>query len=206
MSITPKALESGLKLMRAELKSAPHFDAEKVANWLLLLSDWDDDRFSQAAILAARTLTFFPTVGELRKLMQPSKEDLEIRSTNAWERVRAAIRKHGCNATLLSSDLGGDAHALWAVARMGAYEIGQMTSENRAIKAAEFRRLYATAIENDHKVTYLPGLYETQNRALGLPMDNPALIGRPDLREIPRSLPETPEPFALPEIPKAKRI
>lgn len=172
-----EAILSGWDLMAdSGLKSEPPRTARRVANWVVMFADWTDDQFRQASVSAGKSRTFFPTVGELRECLNGA---IEVRATEAWELVREAIRKHGATATLTAEDLGGDGHALWCVARIGAHELGAMTDETRAFKAAEFRRLYVVATERGYRTEYLPGLFETHNRALGLSCSDPAMIGRP---------------------------
>lgn len=173
-----EAILSGWDLMAdAGLKGESARTPRRLASWVTMFADWTDDQFHEASIRAGQSRTFFPSIGELRDCLNGA---LEVRATEAWELVREAISRHGSTASLTAADLGGDGHALWCVARIGADELGAMTSDNRAIKAAEFRRLYAAATERGYRTEYLPGLFETQNRALGLScFEDPALVGRP---------------------------
>lgn len=190
--VTARAVQQGLNLL-AELKNTPKFDADRLGRWELFFSDWTDERFVKACAKAGGTLTFFPTPGELRAVDAGNAEE---RATLAWEAVRSMIRRYGSEASFTSIDVNGDGHALWAVSRMGAECIGMMTDDDRPIRAAEFRRLYAAATSGGFWIDYLAGVYETQNRARGLDVSrNPAMLGRPDGIEHPqlgngRSLPE----------------
>lgn len=188
MPVSPEALKKGIDMMSGELKNAPEFDARKFATWAELLGDWSDEQYFAAVHQACISMTFFPTIGELRK---GDKQASEINQNEAWELVRAAIRRHGKYASLTTADLNGDGYALWAIARMGAEAIGDMTNEDRAIKAAEFRRLYAVAKERGYTLDYLAGKHETDNRARGIDTtQNPALLGRSDIPAIAPSLEE----------------
>lgn len=172
------AIITGWDLMTdAGLKSEPERTPRRLASWAALFADWSDEQFKQASLDAANSLVFFPTPKELRDCLHGS---LEVRATEAWELVRSAISRHGAIASLTAVDLGGDVAALWCIARIGADELGAMTSENRSIKAAEFRRLYAVATERGYGIEYLPGLFETQNRALGFGCELPSMLGRPE--------------------------
>lgn len=211
MAITAIALNEGVSIMEdAGLKAkdgATAFSERQAGTWLSLFSDWSDERFLSACIQAARTLTFFPAVGELRACGGESAQALETKAVEAWEMVRAAVRRHGSCASFTASDVGNDPVALWCMERIGVQEIGDMTSENRAIKAAEFRRLYAAAVENGHKLDYLVGAFEAQNAFNGH-AQTPSALGRPDWPslEIVKGLRELPTEEA-PQLPaKVKRI
>lgn len=190
MPVSIEALNQGVDLMRGELKNAPVFTAKKLATWAALFSDWSNEQFLMAATEASRSLVFFPTVGELRRTAGGTKEDAQVDCDEAWELVRAAIRRHGKDASLCARDVNGDTAALWVVARMGADAIGMMTEDDRAIRAAEFRRLYAVAKARNYGDDYLVGKFETDNRARGLDTTkNPVLLGRADMPELPPALP-----------------
>lgn len=193
MPVSDKALVSGIEMMSSELKNAPEFSAKKLATWLELLNDWSDEDFLEAAYKACRSLTFFPTIGELRKNAGGTKEDAQVDVDEAWEVVRSAIRRHGKDASLCAQDLNGDQAALWVLDRMGADAIGMMTEDDRAIRAAEFRRLYAVAKARNYRSEYLVGKFETDNRARGIDTSKrPELLGR-------KSMPDAAPAFATPE-------
>ena len=186
MPISQIGLENGLGMLLGELKNAPAFNVDKCGRWILFFADWTDDQFVEACVLAARSLTFFPTVGELRAMLdatsKANRQVIEDDASHAWEMVRAAISRHGCQCSFAASDLNGDRAALWAVQTCGLAELGSVTSENRSIKAAEFRRNYYMARQHGYGLDYLAGEFEVRNRALGMiPEGVRGLNGRSDL-------------------------
>jgi hypothetical protein len=172
-----ETIEDGLKMMNMLLKSGPkEITGHLVAIWGKVFTSWTDEMFLRACSQLVETSTFFPAPAELFNL---EKISVEGKSTLAWESIRECIGRYGTSESLHVSDLNGDGAALWALSRMGLEELGMMTSDNRSIKAAEFRRLYSAANAQNLSLDYLPGTYEKQNKLLGIEMKGrPELCGR----------------------------
>lgn len=190
MAVTSEAVKRGIEMMAlAGLKGDSDFDSKKIATWMTLFCDWSDKEFLAACTKVAREGTFFPSAGELRASVTANIDD---RAELVWQMARDAIQKAtGIYGSLFASDLGGDAAGLWALSRVGVEDVCNMTSENRNILAASFRRLYRVAVEGNMRLWHIPGKCERDNTLRGVPL-TPALIGRPDLAELPE-LPSAPQ-------------
>lgn len=189
----PERVLQGLVLMAGTLANPRPLTAELVHAWVLVLR--------AAGIRAAevepgvsrllQTATFFPTPADLLRHLRPP-EDREAAEELAWQHALTAVRRRGAAASLVPTDLAGDATALWALSRVGWERLcRELNEENRAIWRAEFIRLYRAGRQTHARLEYLPGGLEQQNRRAGQDL-LPAHCGRPDWTHLPAAaLPET---------------
>lgn len=139
-----------------------------------------------------QTAKFFPSPSEL---IEAVHGDLENRIELAWQQVRRMTQRIGTACSWFASDLGGDRVALWAAEQVGLDVLGDMTDETRPFRRQEFGRLYRAGIHGGAGIDRIVGTFELQNRATGREL-SPALIGRPDLSELPAAC----EPSELNEL------
>ena len=157
------------------------------------------DEVGPAATRLLASSTFFPTPADFLKVARPP-EDADTACEVRWQLVLRAVQLHGCYASLTAADLGGDGHALFALERVGWVRLCQeLTEENRAIFAAEFRRVYRAALSAGATRDYLAGTHEVANGASRFVNVTPALCGRPDWPALPPCHPTLSTQPALPE-------
>lgn len=177
MPVSTTAIREGVEIMLgAGLKTqqgAEPFDGKKVAIWVQLFTDWQDERFLAACLKIAQSGTFFPSVGELRGTESVNADE---RAAIAWDRCRRLASPY---KSLFLMDVDGDGAALWALSSVGVQTVCDMTESNRAMVYAEFRRAYAAALANEQSCDHIRGSCERQNSGQ-YELDGPR-IGRPEL-------------------------
>lgn len=160
----------------------------------------------EAAVRHMAASKWFPRPADFVEIIQGGSKEAEARATLAWEKALTLCRRFGPSSSITAEDIGGDEHALWAIERMGWSTFGDWEVKDRAIHAANFRRLYAAALAGNERCRYIVGASERQNVCSGLPL-TPKGCGRPDWKELPVLAPrqeETPSLAArLREMPNA---
>lgn len=122
-----------------------------------------------------KTSKFFPKPAEV---IAAIRGDAESQAEIAFERARQLVREHGGDASFTLSDFDGDGHALFAFAET-LDRIRVMTSEDRNLVAAEFRRVYRVAKATGSTCARIVGTFERSNTAHGFDPSRPELVGRP---------------------------
>jgi hypothetical protein len=184
------SLSKSLNILRRVLANGPaEIDGELLDAWGMAL---EAAGLTAADIAAAtprllQSQRFFPTPADFIEAVRPkANQDAEIEL--AWQKVRATVARVGSSASVAASDLGGDEHALWAADRVGWERLGQANDEERVYAAADFRKLYRAAREQNNRLAYLVGRFERENAAENYPAQA-ELTGRPEWAKPPAERP-----------------
>lgn len=226
------AIARALQVLKVALANPREITPPLLLAWALVLryAAVSPAEVERGTACCLQSQAFFPSPAEFLKLLRPPADrgEAEAAAEVAWQHVLTCVRRYGGRASLCAADLGGgDAgeRTLWALSRVGWEALcAGLTDENRAIKRAEFVRVYQVAGGQaggqaggkagegvaGARLAYLVGACERENLAESYGAA-PALAGRPDWEAWPAERPRVgsgqepwqPRPLPAPAVRKA---
>lgn len=121
---------------------------------------------------------FMPTVASIRQLIGGTTGDA---AALAWVKVTQAVQRVGCGTSVVFDD----ALIHRCIEDIGAWaKLGTTTEEEWQWTGKKFEQLYRAYMQRGERPEYpsrLIGFYEAQNANDGREIDEPTLIGNPEL-------------------------
>jgi hypothetical protein len=179
-----EAVGRALLLLAEVTKNAPAITPDRTLAWVGVLqaAGVPAAEIEPAALKLAQTSTFFPTPAEMLEAIRPTSDEA---AELAWQAVLRAVQRVGRFGSLTPTDLDGDPATLWAVETVTWERLCNAEEDRRAITRAEFVRVWKAGRARGAQTQYLSGGHERENALHGLAAKAPALIGRPELAQLP---------------------